>query len=89
MSGFTHINEEKTPIGREALLQEANTLIQQHDDYLHGMVANAVEQKNGVLVFRGEYFLDNDGLPTHKTTAVFNMFKHLAHVLSEKYQLID
>ncbi|WP_157795264.1 DUF2498 family protein, partial [Yersinia pestis] len=24
-----------------------------------------------------------------KTTAVFNMFKHLAHVLSAKYHLID
>lgn len=89
MPGFMHINEEKTPISREALLQEANKLIQNHEDYLHGMIANAVEQKNGVLVFRGEYFLDNDGLPTNKTTTVFNMFKHLAHVLSEKYQLID
>ncbi|HGY8405300.1 TPA: DUF2498 family protein, partial [Escherichia coli] len=24
-----------------------------------------------------------------KSTAVFNMFKHLAHVLSEKYHLVD
>lgn len=78
-----------TPIGREALLQEANNIIQQHDDYLQGMVANDVEQKGSVLVFRGEYFLDQDGLPTIKTTAVFNMFKHLAHVLSEKYHLTD
>ncbi|HHU7851555.1 TPA: DUF2498 family protein, partial [Escherichia coli] len=23
------------------------------------------------------------------STAVFNMFKHLAHVLSEKYHLVD
>ncbi|EHC64960.1 hypothetical protein LTSEJOH_2418, partial [Salmonella enterica subsp. enterica serovar Johannesburg str. S5-703] len=29
------------------------------------------------------------GLPTPKSTAVFNMFKHLAHVLSEKYHLVD
>ncbi|HAZ8455472.1 TPA: DUF2498 family protein, partial [Escherichia coli] len=27
--------------------------------------------------------------PTAKSTAVFNMFKHLAHVLSEKYHLVD
>jgi hypothetical protein len=33
--------------------------------------------------------LDADGLPTAKTTAVFNMFKHLAHLLSEKYHLVD
>ncbi|WP_249744312.1 DUF2498 family protein, partial [Serratia marcescens] len=52
------------PIGREALLAEANNIIRQHEDYLHGMIATDVEQKNGVLVFRGEYFLDADGLPT-------------------------
>ncbi|CNE57828.1 YciN family protein [Yersinia nurmii] len=80
---------ETTPIQRQALLAEANEIIQQHEDYLHGMVATEVEQKGPVLVFRGEFFLDEDGLPTAKTTAVFNMFKHLAHVLSAKYHLID
>ncbi|MBG6247957.1 DUF2498 family protein [Candidatus Symbiopectobacterium endolongispinus] len=39
--------------------------------------------------WKGDYFLDDNGLPTLKTTAVFNMLKHLAHELSEKYQLID
>ncbi|VXC83786.1 hypothetical protein YERSI8AC_200166 [Enterobacterales bacterium 8AC] len=77
------------PIAREALLAEANNIIRQHEDYLHGMIATDVEQKSNVLVFRGEFFLDPDGLPTAKTTAVFNMFKHLAHVLSEKYHLAD
>ncbi|MGD1317695.1 DUF2498 family protein, partial [Enterococcus faecium] len=38
-------------------------------------------------VFKGEFFLDEQGLPTAKSTAAFNMFKHLAHVLSEKYHL--
>lgn len=83
------MNNDTSPINREALLKEANNIIRQHEDYLHGMVTTDVEQKNGVLVFRGEYFLDPDGLPTAKTTAVFNMFKHLAHRLSEKYHLID
>lgn len=78
-----------SPITRQALLEEANNIIRQHDDYLHGMIATDVEQKSGVLVFRGEFFLDPEGLPTAKTTAVFNMFKHLAHVLSEKYHLVD
>ncbi|MFI8416998.1 YciN family protein [Serratia sp. NPDC078593] len=78
-----------SPITRQALLEEANNIIRQHDDYLHGMIATDVEQKSGVLVFRGEFFLDAEGLPTAKTTAVFNMFKHLAHVLSEKYHLVD
>ncbi|KFK94507.1 MULTISPECIES: YciN family protein [unclassified Serratia (in: enterobacteria)] len=77
------------PIERNALLAEANNIIRQHEDYLDGMVATDVEQKSHVLVFRGEFFLDAEGLPTAKTTAVFNMFKHLAHVLSEKYHLVS
>jgi hypothetical protein len=77
------------PIERADLLTEANNIIRQHEDYMHGMVATDVEQKGSVLVFHGEFFLDPEGLPTAKTTAVFNMFKHLAHVLSEKYHLVD
>ncbi|OSM99667.1 MULTISPECIES: YciN family protein [Lonsdalea] len=84
-----HANKEKTPIDRATLLAEANTLIKNHDDYLQGIEASDVEQKNGVLVFRGDYFLDDEGLPSRKTTAVFNMFKYLAHELSEKYILKD
>ncbi|AJI96482.1 YciN family protein [Yersinia ruckeri] len=83
------MHNETTPVQREALLAEANEIIRQHEDYLHGMLATEVEQKGPVLVFRGEFFLDADGLPTRKTTAVFNMFKHLAHVLSAKYHLVD
>lgn len=89
MFGDTQKTEEKSAIDRQSLLAEANRLIKEHEDYLHGMAASGVEQKNGVLVFSGEYFLDAEGLPTLKTTAVFNMFKHLAHVLSEKYILAD
>lgn len=70
-----------------ALLIEANKVIRQHENYLTGMNATEVEQKGNVLVFRGEFFLDEQGLPTVKTTAVFNMFKHLAHLFSDKYTL--
>lgn len=31
--------------------------------------------------------MTDDGTPTPKTMAVFNMFKYLAHQLSDKYQL--
>ncbi|SQI40510.1 Protein of uncharacterised function (DUF2498) [Leminorella richardii] len=82
------MKNETTPISREALLEEANRIIRSHEDFIHGMEATDVEQKGNVLVFRGEFFMDQDGLPTAKTTAVFNMFKHLAHVLSEKYHLV-
>ncbi|AYN26184.1 MULTISPECIES: YciN family protein [Buttiauxella] len=77
------------PIDKQSLLVEANKVIRAHEDFMHGMEATDVEQKNGVLVFKGEYFLDEQGLPTGKSTAIFNMFKHLAHVFADKYHLQD
>lgn len=79
------MNKETQPIDRETLLKEANKIIREHEDTLAGIEATGVTQRNGVLVFTGDYFLDEQGLPTAKSTAVFNMFKHTAHVLSEKY----
>ncbi|GAM62316.1 protein yciN [Vibrio ishigakensis] len=51
------------------------------------MRATSVEEKDEVLIFKGEYFLDANGLPTPNTTAVFNMFKYLAHVLSKEFTI--
>ncbi|EOC1287256.1 YciN family protein [Cronobacter muytjensii] len=81
------MQEMTQPIDRASLLAQANKMIREHEDYIVGMEATDVEQKNGVLIFRGEYFMDEQGLPTAKTTVVFNMFKYLAHQLSEKYHL--
>lgn len=78
---------QKTPISQFDLLLIANQVIQEHDDYLDSMRADSVEEKDGVLVFKGNYFLDDNGLPTEKTTAVFNMFKYLAHHLSKEFTL--
>lgn len=78
---------QKTPSSQFDLLLIANQVIQEHDDYLDGMRADSVEEKDGVLVFKGNYFLDDNGLPTEKTTAVFNMFKYLAHHLSKEFTL--
>ncbi|QOV62050.1 YciN family protein [Kosakonia pseudosacchari] len=83
------MQETSQPIDRQSLLELANRLISEHEDTLSGIAATGVSQRNGVLVFSGEYFLDEQGLPTAKSTAVFNMFKYLAHELSEKYHLID
>ncbi|EHL3467527.1 YciN family protein [Salmonella enterica] len=83
------MHKETQPIDRETLLLEANKIIREHEDTMAGIVATGVTQRNGVLVFSGDYFLDEQGLPTPKSTAVFNMFKHLTHVLSEKYHLVD
>ncbi|KMV32085.1 YciN family protein [Photobacterium swingsii] len=78
---------DKTSISSNDLLMIANQEIQDHEGFLEGMRATSVEEKDGVLVFKGEYFLDDNGLPTAKTTAVFNMFKYLAHQLSPKFTL--
>ncbi|MDN3701441.1 YciN family protein [Vibrio artabrorum] len=77
----------KKVIAEFDLLLIANQIIQSHDDYIEGMRANSVVEKDDVLVFKGEYFLDNNGLPTENTTAVFNMFKYLAHHLSKEFTL--
>ncbi|WP_098416425.1 YciN family protein [Vibrio sp. ES.051] len=69
------------------LLLIANQIIQEHDDYIEGMRATSVVEKDGVLVFKGEYFLDDKGLPTSNSTAAFNMFKFLAHHLSKEFTL--
>ncbi|CZF82389.1 YciN family protein [Grimontia marina] len=79
---------EKTPISADDLLKIANEMIREHDAYIEGMNTDSVEEKAGVMVFKGEYFLDDNGLPTPKTTAVFNMFKYLAHQLSKQYTIL-
>lgn len=80
------MSERKT-ISEFELLMIANHIIQGHDDYIEGMRADSVEEKEDVLVFKGNYFLDDNGLPTANTTAVFNMFKYLAHHLSKEFTL--
>ncbi|MDV5169445.1 MULTISPECIES: YciN family protein [Photobacterium] len=77
----------KETISTDDLLMIANQQIQDHEAYIDGMRATSVEERGGVLIFKGEFFLDDKGLPTEKTTAVFNMFKYLAHQLSPKFTL--
>ncbi|CAH0540552.1 YciN family protein [Vibrio marisflavi] len=79
--------KNKQVISSFDLLLIANQLIQDHQDYIKGMRAESVEEKDEVLIFKGEYFLDESGLPTEKTTAAFNMFKYLAHQLSKEFSL--
>ncbi|TFF70823.1 DUF2498 family protein [Aeromonas taiwanensis] len=78
---------QKELITETALLEMANKIIREHEDFIHGMHADTVEQKGDILVFKGEFFLAEDGTPTGKTMAVFNMFKLLAQQLSGKYRL--
>ncbi|MGB2079040.1 MAG: YciN family protein [Vibrio sp.] len=77
----------KKVISEFELLLIANQIIQDHPDYIQGMRATSVTEKDDVLIFKGEYFLDDSGLPTSNTTAAFNMFKYLAHHLSKEFTL--
>jgi hypothetical protein len=77
----------KKAISSFDLLLIANQMLQEQPNYQEGIRANDVSEKNGVLVFKGNYFLNSEGLPTAKTTLVFNLFKHLAHKLSEEFTL--
>ncbi len=80
---------DRQPIQHQDLLTMANQMIRDHEDFIQGMQADQVEQKGGILVFKGEFFLDEQGLPTPKTMAVFNMFKYLPQTLSGQSQLVD
>lgn len=74
-------------ITKDELIEKANDIIQKHDDFIHGMFVDTVEQHRDTLVFKGKFFLDTNGIPTTKSTAAFNMYKHLSHILSEQYHL--
>ena len=55
------MHKDTQPIDRETLLIEANKIIREHEDTWRGIVATDVTQRNGVLVFSGDYFLDEQG----------------------------
>lgn len=78
---------DKKSISEFELLLIANNLIQEQENYIEGMRATSVVEKDEVLIFKGEYFLDDNGMPTLNTTAAFNMFKLLAHHLSKEFTL--
>lgn len=82
--GQEDVREEKTA---EELLKIANDLIKSDYEYMDGMRADSVTQNGEVLVFKGEFFLNNDGIPTAKTNAVFNMFKKITTIMSKQYKL--
>lgn len=46
------------PVDRQTLLEKANKLIREHEDTLAGIEATDVVQRNNVLVFSGEFYLD-------------------------------
>ncbi|MDD6177264.1 MAG: DUF2498 family protein [Succinivibrionaceae bacterium] len=86
---FMGQEDTRKEISKKELLKKANELIKDDYEYMDGMKATDVVQNGEVLVLKGEYFLDEHGVPTPKTNAVFNMFKKVTTVLSKEYKLKD
>lgn len=74
-------------IPKDELLAIANKTLAEHEQYIDGMTVTDVSEKDNVLIFKGDYFLDPTGLPTAQTTTAFNLYKYLAHILSKEYTL--
>ncbi len=81
------MDNKRQPISKEELLKEAIVLMKECNDYVDGVMPTEVKEMNDSLVFSGEYFLQEDGTPSTKTLAVFNVFKFLNMELSKKYYL--
>lgn len=80
-------NPKRVAIRKEELLALANDAIKARDDFIVGMEITNVVEKSDILVFQGEYFLDENGLPTAQSTAAFNVMKWLTQTYSELYIL--
>jgi hypothetical protein len=78
---------EKQTVTAQALIELANEALKTHQDYVEGVKVHQVTQMPGTLIFKGESFLDHDGLPTLKSTQAFNLYKWLSHQFKDKYQL--
>jgi hypothetical protein len=80
-------NPKRVAIRKEELLALANDAIKERDDFIVGMEITNVVEKSDILVFQGEYFLDENGLPTAQSTTAFNVMKWLTQTYSELYIL--
>ncbi|MBU2895424.1 DUF2498 family protein [Vibrio hepatarius] len=79
--------KHKKIISKFELLLIANHMLHEHHDNLISMRVEHVEEKDDVLIFKGNHFLDINGLPTEKTPKAFNMLKYLSLHLSNEFTL--
>lgn len=86
-AGVEAMLPERQPVPREQLLREAVSLMKECNDYVDGILPTDVRERGGSFVFSGEYFLREDGTPSEKTLAVFNVFRFLNQRLSRIYRL--
>lgn len=83
------MNNDKLAIKSSELIEIANAQLLEHDDFIEGVKVLSVAEQHGVIAFKGESFLDENGLPTAKSIIAFNLYKWLCHHFSNKYTLVD
>lgn len=76
-------------VSQEEIIRMANEMIKKDWEYMDGMEVTSAIQRDAAIVLRGEFFLDDQGLPTPKTNAVFNMFHRVSVELSRKYRIAE
>jgi len=83
------MSNDKQEINSADIIKLANAQLPEHEDFIEGVKVDSVSEQHGVITFKGESFLDADGLPTEKSMAAFNLYKWLCHHFSNKYTLVD
>ena len=83
------MSNEKQEINSADIIVLASAQLPEHDDFIEGVKVESVSEQHGVITFKGESFLDDEGLPTAKSTTAFNLYKWLCHHFSNKYTLVD
>lgn len=83
------MSDSKQKIKRAELIVLANVQLPEHEDFIAGIEVQSVAEQHGVITFKGESFLDENGLPTANSMIAFNLYKWLCHHFSNKYILID
>jgi len=83
------MSNEKQEINSADIIKLANAQLPEHDDFIEGVKVESVSEQHDVITFKGESFLDKDGLPTAKSMIAFNLYKWLCHHFSNKYTLVD
>ena len=83
------MSNDKQDINSADIIALANAQLPEHEDFIEGVKVESVAEQHGVITFKGESFLDEDGLPTAKSMTAFNLYKWLCHHFSNKYTLID
>jgi len=83
------MSNDKQLINSVDLIKLANAQLSEHDDFIVGVKVQSVVEQHGVITFKGESFLDENGLPTEKSMVAFNLYKWLCHHFSNKYTLSE